>query len=186
VTRRSECFVLWLFAATLCITYLYKGHGVSRKGEFVAFVHRTSVQAAIRLAGVVPRPGVYHFPEGTTLADVITMTLPVSLSEQDGECLCFREITAGDIVTVSPGENQHAEISLSTMNAQEKMLLGIPLNPDLMDSADWEALPGIGPELAKAIVDDRHKNGEFGAIDHLIRVPGIGEKRIEALRRYFL
>ncbi|WP_223911534.1 helix-hairpin-helix domain-containing protein [Geobacter sp. AOG1] len=113
------------------------------------------------------------------------MTLPGSLTEQDGMCLCSRDITAGDVVTVLPGKDQHVEISLSKMSAREQMLLGIPLNPDLMDGADWEALPGIGPGLARDIVVDRHKNGEFCTIDRLERVPGIGSKRIEALRRYF-
>lgn len=165
--------------------YLHKGHGVPRNGDSVALVHRTSAQLTIRLTGLVPKPGVYRFSEGTTIADVINMTMPGSLSDQEVECLCAREVAGGDIVTVSPGKNQHAEISLNMMNARERMLLGIPLNPDLMDGADWEALPGIGPELAEDIIAERHNNGEFGTIDGLLRVPGIGEKRVETLRRYF-
>lgn len=65
------------------------------------------------------------------------------------------------------------------------MLLGIPLVPDQMDFADWDALPGIGPELAKTIMDNRQENGDFGSFGALQRVPGIGEKKLKKLKRYF-
>ncbi len=43
-------------------------------------------------------------------------------------------------------------------------------------------LPGIGESTAKAIVDYRQANGPFGSVDDLIRVKGIGEKKLEAIR----
>lgn len=46
-----------------------------------------------------------------------------------------------------------------------------------MDQADIEALdqlPGIGPALARRIVEDRDANGPFGSVDGLQRVRGIG------------
>jgi competence protein ComEA len=38
-----------------------------------------------------------------------------------------------------------------------------------------EALKGIGPEKAKAIVDYRQKNGAFKTTEDLMKVPGIKE-----------
>lgn len=43
---------------------------------------------------------------------------------------------------------------------------------------------GIGPKLAKAIVDYRTKNGPFGSIDELTLVPKIGRKTCENLKEY--
>lgn len=43
-------------------------------------------------------------------------------------------------------------------------------------------LPDIGEVLAKRIVDYRTKNGDFGSVDDLLLVKGIGEKRLENLR----
>ncbi len=43
-------------------------------------------------------------------------------------------------------------------------------------------LPGIGESTARAIVDYRQQNGPFGSVDDLIRVKGIGEKKLEAIR----
>jgi len=49
-------------------------------------------------------------------------------------------------------------------------------------AAELEALPGIGPKLAAAIVDDRAKNGPFASVEDLGRVPGIGDATVEHLR----
>lgn len=48
--------------------------------------------------------------------------------------------------------------------------------------AELEALPGVGPKLAQAIVDDRATNGPFATIDALDRVPGVGPATIEQIR----
>lgn len=65
------------------------------------------------------------------------------------------------------------------------MLLGIPLDPDQMDRADWEALPGIGPKLAKNMVDDRQIYGDFHTVEAIRRVPGMGEKKFNTIKKYF-
>lgn len=48
--------------------------------------------------------------------------------------------------------------------------------------AEWDELPGIGPAKARAIVEDRERNGPFRDIDDLMRVKGIGPKLLERLR----
>ena len=49
---------------------------------------------------------------------------------------------------------------------------------------EWSQLPGIGPVLAKRIVDDREQNGPFRNIDDLDRVKGIGPIKIESIRPF--
>ena len=48
--------------------------------------------------------------------------------------------------------------------------------------AEWDELPGIGPAKARAIVEDRERNGPFRSIDDLARVKGIGPKLLERIR----
>lgn len=40
-------------------------------------------------------------------------------------------------------------------------------------------MPGVGPAKAKAIVDDRERNGPFASVEDVERVKGIGPKLLE-------
>lgn len=48
--------------------------------------------------------------------------------------------------------------------------------------AELQLLPGIGPELAAAIVLERVRGGPFGSVEALARVPGIGPSLIARVR----
>ena len=48
--------------------------------------------------------------------------------------------------------------------------------------AELEALQGIGPAKAKAIVEHREKNGLFASTEGLIEVDGIGPGTMKQLR----
>lgn len=48
---------------------------------------------------------------------------------------------------------------------------------------DLDAIKGIGPVKAKAIVDYRTKNGPFKSVDDLKKVSGFGAKTIDKLRK---
>ena len=53
-----------------------------------------------------------------------------------------------------------------------------------MDTADTialAALPGVGPALARRIVEDRQKRGAFGGTEALDGVPGVGPRLLERL-----
>jgi competence protein ComEA len=49
-------------------------------------------------------------------------------------------------------------------------------------AAQLDRLDGIGPKLAKRIVDYRQSHGGFRSVDELKQVEGIGDKRFQALR----
>jgi comEA protein len=52
------------------------------------------------------------------------------------------------------------------------------------DQQEFEQLPGIGPVIAKRIIDTRTELGKFSSIDNLIQVKGIGRKTLEKLKPY--
>ena len=62
------------------------------------------------------------------------------------------------------------------------LLLAINLNT--ATPKQLESLPGIGPTLAKRIVDFREKKGRFKRVEELLAIPGISEKKWKALRGY--
>ena len=56
-----------------------------------------------------------------------------------------------------------------------------PVNVNTATQSELEALPGIGPKTAEAIIQSRQTE-PFGTLEDLDRVPGIGEKTLETLR----
>ncbi len=56
------------------------------------------------------------------------------------------------------------------------------LDINTVDAKALQALPGIGKGLSQAIVDFRQAQGGFHFIEDLLAVPGIGAKRLEAVR----
>jgi len=58
----------------------------------------------------------------------------------------------------------------------------LSLNLNTATPAQLEQLPGVGPVLAKRIVDFRDKRGGFKRIEELLAVPGISERRWKTLR----
>lgn len=73
--------------------------------------------------------------------------------------------------------------ALSARTAVQVPTLG-PVDLDRADSAMLERLPRIGPALAARIVADRRINGDFGSLEALQRVRGIGPKLAQLLRAH--
>lgn len=59
---------------------------------------------------------------------------------------------------------------------------GHQLDLNRATAAELQQLPGIGPVLAKRILDHRKRHGGFASIDDLLDVKGIGRKKMARLR----
>lgn len=60
----------------------------------------------------------------------------------------------------------------------------VKIDLNIASAAELEALPRIGPSLARRIVEDRQTHGPFRSVDELDRVKGIGPRTMELLRPY--
>lgn len=56
------------------------------------------------------------------------------------------------------------------------------VNINTATAEELTALPGVGEATAKAIVEDRQKNGKFQSPEDLMRVSGIGQKKFDKLK----
>jgi competence protein ComEA len=56
------------------------------------------------------------------------------------------------------------------------------VNLNTASESELDALKGVGPVKAKAIMDYRAKNGPFKSVDDLEKVTGFGKKTVDKLR----
>lgn len=57
------------------------------------------------------------------------------------------------------------------------------INVNTATREELESLKGIGPVKAQAIVEHRVRNGPFKSIEDLKKVPGIGAKTLDDIRK---
>ncbi len=132
-----------------------------------------------------PEQGIHQFYDDPTPQSVIHMTLcGVALNNKKGAGL-DAPLESGEGLDLLLENGQLLEVKRFWIPSEKRMALFIPLHPDHMSRGDWEALPGIGPKLAERIEANRQINGDFGCLENLERVKGVGEKRIQQLKKYF-
>jgi competence protein ComEA len=60
----------------------------------------------------------------------------------------------------------------------------LPLDLNHATLADLTRLPGVGPNLARRILETREALERFGAVDDLVRVRGLSRAKLERLRPF--
>lgn len=181
----SSRLAIWCIALLLSIALYVKGRFPAPRGEEAAFLRARGGTVTVRLSGEFPRTGVYRFPDGTSIATAIKMTVPGPEALGVLPASASMALQSGDVLDLGLPERKKAVISITKMGVRERMLLGVPLDPDRMSAEEWALLPGIGPVLSERIMTERHENGAFGSLEGLSRVPGIGPAKLEAMRKYF-
>ncbi len=59
-----------------------------------------------------------------------------------------------------------------------------PINLNTANAAQLELVPGIGPSTAERILQARKSYGSFKDVDDLLAIRGIGQKRLDKMRKY--
>jgi comEA protein len=79
-------------------------------------------------------------------------------------------------IEITLTDESEATVEVSPENEPQKI--------DINRAEAWllEALPGIGPSKAQAIIDYRQQNGGFGDITEITRVSGIGQSLYENIK----
>jgi competence protein ComEA len=61
--------------------------------------------------------------------------------------------------------------------------VGAPVNLNSATAEQLDTLDGVGPATATKILEYRTAHGGFASVDDLAQIPGIGPKKLEALRQ---
>jgi competence protein ComEA len=135
----------------------------------------------VHVAGAVTQPGVVELPMGARVIDAIEAAGGGLLNADFNQLNLAARLADGQRVLVPKlGEALPPDPAVggSVSGGAEGGLL----NLNTATTAQLEELPGIGPALATAILDERDRRGGFQSVNELREVRGIGEKRFADLR----
>jgi competence protein ComEA len=133
----------------------------------------------VQAAGAVAKPGVYTVDGAARVNDLIAAAGGLASDADPDQVELAAPLTDGERVYVPRvGESPPPPVSSASGSTAPKG----PIDLNRASAADLEALPGIGPALAQAIVDHREQNGPFHSVDELADVRGIGPAKMEQLR----
>lgn len=141
------------------------------------------VELAVHVSGAVNSPGLYQVPEGSRIADALNKAGGPRTDALLDNLNLASKIKDGEKVLVprqgetTPGAQAVSGDSLAPTASSNA---GININVAGVDELD--KLPGVGPALARRIVEYRQKNGQFSSIDELDNVEGIGPSKLESLK----
>lgn len=90
----------------------------------------------------------------------------------------------GDKFSPSPGQALAPEPKGTNTAGPAANTLPTRVSLNRAEAAELEALPGIGPTLARRIIEYREQHGPFRSVEELREVPGIGEARLRELRSW--
>ena len=106
----------------------------------------------------------------------IGWTIPASRDAEIRFPLLAASPATAELQLMPPSQRQVREVTRPSAS--------LTLDVNRAKQQDFERLPGIGPVLARRIVEYRESRGAFQDIEQLRRVKGIGIKTFEGIRAF--
>jgi competence protein ComEA len=140
------------------------------RGEAVTLLPSlTTRSVTVYISGAVATPGVYILPEGSRVDDVILLAggfLPNA--EQEGVNL---------VAMLQDGQQLDVPVRSAATHVSDGRI-----NINTATVEELGTLPGIGPTIAKNIVNYRLENGPFQFIQDIQNVSGIGPATYDEIK----
>lgn len=179
--------IILILAVIIVLPVVFKSRESRVKSAPTAFsVMSSSPKVLVRVSGDVAQPGIYSVVANTMTDSVINMAMnDVPKKYQIVNKSGAKTVAAGMDIHIRKQPDGTALLSVNSVPAPERMVLGIPLEINNMSEADFVRLPGIGPVMAKRIVMYRQNNGGKMRVEDLLAVEGIGDVKYKKLSKYF-
>ena len=132
----------------------------------------------VDVAGEVKRPGVYRLPASARVEDALTEAGGPTRRADLSQINRAAKLEDGRQILVPARAPRGGEAAAATGAAPADA----PVNLNSATLEQLDTLDGVGPATAQKILDYREEHGGFGSVDELDQIPGIGEKRLAALR----
>ncbi len=133
----------------------------------------------VDVAGAVRKPGVYRMASGARVEDALKRAGGATAHADLSQINRAAKLEDGRQVLVPRRASASAPAS-APAGAAATPAQPVNLNTATLEQLD--TLDGVGPATAQKIIDFRTAHGGFGSVDELDQIPGIGEKKLAALR----
>lgn len=143
-------------------------------------------EVVIELQGEVRNPGVYIFRAPPTLIEAIEKGGGLKESAHLEGAQASEVLETGTLLNVSKESPKEVRIALGRMEARKLLAFSIPLDLNRVSVEDLCLIPGIGESLAREIVTYREKRRRFRSTEELKNIKGIGEKKFDSIKNYFI
>ena len=149
-----------------------------------------SVNIVVHVAGEVKNPGVYTLSNSARMIDAV-LAAGGATARADLEVINLATplIDSSQIYVPARGSAERPVFARpqpgmnGVQSTQSSPDSGGVVNINRASVAELDALPGVGPSTAQAIVDYRTTNGPFGSPEDLLNVKGIGPAKFDAMRK---
>lgn len=132
----------------------------------------------IEVLGSSDLEGIYELPEGTNIGAFLRTLGKNPEDEVYQEGLSGQPLDDFAALNLK-SEPEGSSVHVTSMTQGKIFLLGGRLDLNRAGVWDLMLLPGVGPVLARRIVEDRQTNGPFHTPQDLIRVSGISFKTLK-------
>jgi competence protein ComEA len=139
----------------------------------------------VHVVGEVAEPGLVTVPDGARVADVLQAAGGTTGKADLTAVNLARTVVDGEQLYVpKPGEPVPGPAPGTGVapDTGAGAAAGGTVDINRADAVALEALPGVGPSIAQAIVEWRETNGPFASVDELDDVPGIGPATLDKIR----
>lgn len=137
----------------------------------------------VDVKGQVHNPGVIILEEGKRVIDAINQAGGVIEENADLNMVNLAAIlTDGQVVYIPSKEESSAQGNTSISNVHISQSSSSKINLNTATETELTTLPGIGPATAKKIIEYRKQNNGFTAIEDLLNISGIGEKKFGQIK----
>lgn len=150
---------------------------------------RTPTPVLVQVAGAVHEPGVYALPVDSRLSDLISLAGGLTQAADVDRINQAAILRDGAYFYIPVNDEPIPETASNAPGASgidDSEIYSYPLDLNQASQDELESLPGIGPSKAADILSYREEHGDFGSVDELVNVSGIGEATVDSLRDYLI
>lgn len=193
MSREQQGVILFL-TLSLCLLFFWTGPGsLKESGPLLSPFKQGSPRIPsgqkefiLELDGGVEGRGIIPVEPGMTVGEALEKAGGVYGKISLPQEALGQKIEKNTRLSVLPGREGEGRVLVEALPPAKLKVLSIPISINSATAEELDTLPGIGPKMARAIVEFRERYGKFYAPEDLLQVPGIGAKKLAALKPHII